>query len=144
MYSWHQCTDRSLFWSVAFTSVLSDRDIFPQTMKNTQNMSNCDWNVQSDKEKGLCKTQNTVDVLYVNDVSLKLPSLFAGWFFWTFHNKSHNMKDWSFFRTIHDHDFSYLLIYMEKMNFCGPCVPFWSIFARKNFPQIAVPTLGFM
>ncbi len=33
-----------------------------------------------------------IDVLYRTDgAPLKLPSLFAVWLFWTFHNKSHNM-----------------------------------------------------
>ncbi len=28
----------------------------------------------------------------INNECLKLPSLFTAWLFWTFHNKSHNMK----------------------------------------------------
>ncbi len=45
---------------------------------------------------------------------LKLPSLFAAWIFRTFHIKSHTMKA----LVIHDHHFSHLFVYMEKMTFC--------------------------
>ncbi len=43
-------------------------------------------------------------------VILKLPFLFAAWLFWTFHNKSYNMKA----LVIHKHQSSHLFIYMEK------------------------------
>ncbi len=49
--------------------------------------------------------------------NLKLPSLFAAWLFWMFHNKSHYMK--ALVGLIHDHHFSNLLVYIEKMNLCG-------------------------
>ncbi len=70
---------------------------------------------------------------------LRLLSLFVAWFFWTFHNKSHNMKalvilshSWpSFLRLT-------CLYEEEKRTFVDPCASFWSIFSRKNSPQIAV------
>ncbi len=69
---------------------------------------------------------------------LKLPSLFAAWFFWTFHNKSHNNKA----LVILSHSRSPFLpltcMNEKRRTFVGPCVPFWSIFSRKNSPQIAV------
>ncbi len=38
---------------------------------------------------------------------------------------------------IHDHHFSYLLVlYGNKLTFVGLCAVFWSIFLRKNSPQI--------
>ncbi len=66
--------------------------------------------------------------------NLKLPSLFAAWRFWTFHTKSHNMKallilshSWS--------PFSYLLIYMEKNNFCGSLWCLLDYFLENKLPS---------
>ncbi len=67
-------------------------------------------------------------------MQLKLPSRFAGWFVWTFHNKSHNMKELVILR----HSWSPFLpltFYREKVTFMGLCAPFWSIFSRKNSPR---------
>ncbi len=65
-----------------------------------------------------------------------LPSLFAAWLFWTFHNKSHNMKvishSTSFMFTISP---TYLFIW-KKWTFVGLCMAFWSIFLRKKSFQI--------
>ncbi len=46
-------------------------------------------------------------------IPLKLPSLFAVRFFWTFHNKLHNMKPFVIL-SHHDHHFSHLLVFMKK------------------------------
>ncbi len=67
---------------------------------------------------------------------LKLPSLFTAWLFWTFYNKSHNMKALvilkSFMITISP---TYLFIW-KKLTFVGLCGAFWDIFLRKNSSQI--------
>ncbi len=63
--------------------------------------------------------------------TLKLPSLFAAWLFWTFHTKSHTMKALVFL----SHSWSPILplVYMEKKwNCMGLCAAFWSIFLRKK------------
>ncbi len=71
-----------------------------------------------------------------NPTMLKLPSLFAAWLFWTFPTKSHNMKA----LVILSHSWlTFLLLtclYGNKLTFVGVCGVFWSIFLRKNFPQI--------
>ncbi len=36
---------------------------------------------------------------------------------------------------IHDHHFFYLLIYMEKMNFCGAMCALMEYFPKKKLPQ---------
>ncbi len=55
--------------------------------------------------------------------------------FLKFSNKSHNMKVLIILHSsLHDHHFSYLLIYMEKLNFCWACAPFWGILMRTNTP----------
>ncbi len=58
---------------------------------------------------------------------LKLPSLFAAWYFWTYLTKSQNMKhlvilshSWS--------PFSHLPVCMKKWTFVGTCKLFWGIF----------------
>ncbi len=58
---------------------------------------------------------------------LKLPSLLVAWFFWTFHNKSHNMKA----LVILSH--SWITI---SATFVDLCVTFWSIFLKNNSSQI--------
>ncbi len=68
---------------------------------------------------------------------LKLPSLFAAWLCWTFHNKSHTMKalcilchsSWSRF-------LPHTCLYGKKWSFVGLSEAFWSIFARKNSSHI--------
>ncbi len=67
---------------------------------------------------------------------LNLPSLFTAWLFWTFHTKRHSMKA----LVILSHSWSSFLpltsLYRKKWTFVGLCVVFWSIFLRKNSPQI--------
>ncbi len=70
-----------------------------------------------------------------------LPSLFAAWCFWTFHNKSHNMKNWSSW-VIHDHHFSHVLVYMNKMNFYGSMCAFLEYFLKKKLPSDRHSHLG--
>ncbi len=57
----------------------------------------------------------------ISKTPLKLPSLFVAWLFWTFHNKSHNMKA----LVILSHSWSPFLLLTclyEKNYFCGsPC-----------------------
>ncbi len=67
--------------------------------------------------------------LYQENISayLKLPSLFAAWLFWTFHAKSHNMKA----LIILSHSWSPFLPLT-----CSYSKNVWSIFLRKNSPQI--------
>ncbi len=71
------------------------------------------------------------------DMQLKLPSLFAAWLFRTFHTKSHNMKA----LVILSHSWSPCLpltcLYRKQWTFVSLCVAFWSIFLRKNSPQIS-------
>ncbi len=67
---------------------------------------------------------------------LKLLSLFTVWLFWTFHNKSHNMKA----LVILSHSRSPFLpltcLYIEKMNFCGSLCGLLEYFFEKNlFPN---------
>ncbi len=47
--------------------------------------------------------------IWLSLFSLKLPSLFAAWFFWTIHNKSHNMKA----LVILSHSWSPLHVYID-------------------------------
>ncbi len=66
---------------------------------------------------------------------LELPSLFVAWLFWTFHNKSHNMKA----LVILSHSWSPFLLLTclyGKITFVGLCADFWSIFMRKTSSQI--------
>ncbi len=43
------------------------------------------------------------------------------------------LKHLCLFSVFHDHHFSHILVYMEKMNFCEYlCMAFWSIFMRQN------------
>ncbi len=77
--------------------------------------------------------------LTVNWIYLKLPSLFAARLFGTFHNKLHNMKALVIL-SHHDHHFSHLLVFMKNCTFMCPCELFWSIFVRKNSPQLTVST----
>ncbi len=71
-------------------------------------------------------------VLYGLMHPLKLPSLLAAWLFWTFHNKSHNMKvlvilsqSWSPFLPL-------TCSYGKKWTVMGLCAALWSIFLRKK------------
>ncbi len=43
------------------------------------------------------------------------------------------MKALSFY-VIHDHNFSYLLIYMDKMDICGAMCAFLGYFREKTLP----------
>ncbi len=65
---------------------------------------------------------------------LKLPSRFTAWHFWTFHNKSCNMKA----LVILSHSWSPFLpltcLYGKKWTFLGLCLASWSISATKNSP----------
>ncbi len=45
------------------------------------------------------------------------------------------------FKVIHDHHFSHLLVYMEKMNFCGALCS-RSIFVRENIEAHTAPYSG--
>ncbi len=65
-----------------------------------------------------------------NNFHLKLPSLFAAWIFWTFHNESHNMKA----LVILSHSWSLFLplVCMEKINFCGSLCGILEYFLEKN------------
>ncbi len=69
-------------------------------------------------------------------LTLKLPSLFASWRFWTFHIKSHNMKA----LVILSHSWSPFIpltcLYGKKWTFVGICTAFWVISLRKNSLQI--------
>ncbi len=62
---------------------------------------------------------------------LKLPSLFAAWFFWTFYNQSHNMKA----LVMHDHHFSNLFI-LKKNNFYVSLCSFLDYLHKKILPRI--------
>ncbi len=66
--------------------------------------------------------------------NLKLPSLFVAWLFWTFHNKSHNMKALvilkSFMITISP---AYLFIW-KKMNLRGSLCSLLEYFLKKKTP----------
>ncbi len=68
---------------------------------------------------------------------LKLPSLFAARFFWTFQNKLRNMKALVIL-SHHDHHFSHLLVFMKKKELLW--APVSSFFVRKNSPQLTVST----
>ncbi len=61
---------------------------------------------------------------------LKLPSLFDACLFWTFHNKSHNMKA----LIILSHSWSPFLplVYMDKMNFCWSLCGLLEYFLEKK------------
>ncbi len=61
---------------------------------------------------------------------LKLPSLFAAWLCWTFHNIWHNMKALGILS--YNHHFSHLLIYMEKINFCESMCGILEYFHEKK------------
>ncbi len=72
---------------------------------------------------------------------LKHPSLFAAWFFWTFQNKSHNMKalfvlshSWSQFLTL-------TCLYGE-MNFCGARCTLLEYFWEKKVPPDRLFNIG--
>ncbi len=65
---------------------------------------------------------------------LKLPSLFAAWFIWTFHNKSHNMKA----LVILSHSWSPFLpltCLNGKKNFCGSLCTHLEYFLKKTPPR---------
>ncbi len=64
----------------------------------------------------------------------KLPSLFAAWFFWKFQIDHIIWKYWSF-EVVRYHYFSYLFIYMEKMNFYGVLFILLEYFSEKNLSQ---------
>ncbi len=68
--------------------------------------------------------------LFVHVYLLKLPSLFAAWLFWTFHNKSHNMKTLVILR----HSWSPFLplVYIEIMNFYGSLRSLLEYFCEKK------------
>ncbi len=72
---------------------------------------------------------------------LKLPSLFAARLFWTFHNKLHNMKVLVIL-SHHDHHFSYLLIFMKQMNFCGSLWALLEYFREKKLPTAHCFNIG--
>ncbi len=61
---------------------------------------------------------------------LKLPSLFIEWLFWTFHNKSHNMKALVILHHS-DHHLSHVLVYMKKVNFVWPS----GVFSQEKTPS---------
>ncbi len=79
---------------------------------------------------GTCLHANSQGVVFY--LMSKLPPLFAAWHFWTFHNKSHNMKA----LVILSHSWSPFLpltcLYGNKWSFVGLCVAFWSIFLQKK------------
>ncbi len=72
---------------------------------------------------------------------LKLPSLFAARFFWTFHNKLHNMKALVIL-SHHDHHFSHLLVFMIKENFCGSLWALLEYFRKKKLPTAHCFNIG--
>ncbi len=67
---------------------------------------------------------------------LKLPSLFAAWLFLTFHNKLNNMKALVILSHSWSPLFSLTCLYGKKWTFVELCAAFWSIFVRKNSPDI--------
>ncbi len=68
---------------------------------------------------------------YTNgSIDLKLPSLFASWLFWTFHNKSHNMKALVILNPFMITIFPTFLLIWKKMKCL--CVALCSIFSRKK------------
>ncbi len=93
------------------------------------------WRQRCDKRREKMVTLSSFISLNFADL-LKLPSLFAAWLFWTFHTKSHNMKA----LVILSHSWSPFLAltcsYGNQWTFVGLCGAFWSIFFRKNSPQI--------
>ncbi len=74
-----------------------------------------------------CTSENTPRPRQI----LKLPSLFAARFFWTFHNKLHNMKALVILRH-HDHHFSYLLVFMKKRELLWVPVSSSGAFSREK------------
>ncbi len=73
--------------------------------------------------------------------TLKLPSLFTAWLFWTFYIKSHNMKalshSWSPFLPLIP---TYSFIWKNEHS-VGLCAAFWSIFLRnKLHPEYSCQT----
>ncbi len=81
----------------------------------------------------ICVTWKCLLILYF--LYLKLPSLFAAWPFWTFHNKSHYMKA----LVILSHSwppFLPLTFLMEQMNFCGSLCCLLEYFREKNSLKI--------
>ncbi len=66
---------------------------------------------------------------------LKLPSLFAAWPFWTFHNKSHNIKA---LIILHHSCLPFLPLscLSGNMNFCESQCRLLEYFHEKNSPQI--------
>ncbi len=75
------------------------------------------------------------------NISLKLPSLFAARFFWTFHNKLHDMKALVIL-SHHDNHFSYLLVFMKKENFCGSLWALLEYFRKKKLPTAHCFNIG--
>ncbi len=65
--------------------------------------------------------------------TLKLPSLLTAWPFERFIMNHILWKHWSFY-VIHNHHFSYLLVYMEKMNFCGCLCGLLEYFRETKIP----------
>ncbi len=64
-------------------------------------------------------------------IVLKLPSLFAARFFWTFHNKLHNMKTLVIL-SHHGHHFSHLLVFMKKKELLWVPVSSSGVFSREK------------
>ncbi len=84
--------------------------------------------------KNDCKVYIKWPVKILQCTYLKLPSLFAVWFFWNFPINHIIWKHWSF-QIINDHHFSYLHIYMEKMNFCGSLCALLEYFRENRLSQ---------
>ncbi len=84
----------------------------------------------------LCSKINHLDVFQMCPLPLNLPSLLTAWHFWTFHNKSHNMKA----LVILSHSWWPILpltfLYVNKWTFAGLCAAFWSIIARRNSSRL--------
>ncbi len=62
-----------------------------------------------------------------------------------FHNKSHNMKALVIYKPFiitisptYQLTYKFINKYEKELTFVGPCVPFWSIFSKKNSLQIIV------
>ncbi len=71
------------------------------------------------------------EILMVDDFNL--PSLFAVWHFWTFHNKSHNIKELVIL--CHScHHFFYLPVCVDKKYFCRSLCPS-GIFSWERTPS---------
>ncbi len=62
---------------------------------------------------------------------LKLPSLFAAWLFWTFHNKSHNMKGLVILSHLWSPFLPFICLY-GKITFVRLC----AAFVRKTSPRL--------